>query len=291
MLAPQGRPRQSVRSLFVSDVHLGCRHAHPELFLEFLKNYRPERLYLVGDIIDWWKLKRSHAWQQIYNDILLHLYDLSRSGTRIVYTPGNHDAFLRAYSWSFPFVTIVDELVVRMADGRKFLVLHGDKFDRVECAASWVSAAAAVGYDTLLSANRLVSRWRRTPPCGQFAFSAAVKRGVKSVVRYISDFERRLADYARQCDCDGVICGHIHTPAETDLDGIAYLNTGDWVENCTAFVEYGSGVLELIRYSEPERAIEPLDAVFLPSEFARREALQSPFDPEMEPERAAVAAG
>ncbi len=251
--------RRRVRSLFVSDIHLGCRHAHVAEFLDFLDRYQPEQIFIVGDFIDWWKLRRSHAWQQVFNDILARLYAMSARGTQIYYTPGNHDAFLRLFSWNFPFVTIADEFIIRLADGRRFLVTHGDKFDRVECAAGWVSAIASVAYDGLLSLNRLVNAWRKIRAGNTYGFSNSVKRTVKHLVRYISDFERRLARHARQQGCDGVICGHIHAPTVADIFGIEYCNTGDWVENCTAFVEYDSGVLQLIRYFDETDWAEPAD--------------------------------
>jgi UDP-2,3-diacylglucosamine pyrophosphatase LpxH len=267
----QGRSRR-IRSLFVSDVHLGCRHAHTTEFLEFLHRQHPDRLYIVGDFVDWWKLRKSHAWQQVFNDILARLYELSERGTRIYYTPGNHDAFLRLYSWNFSFIHVADEFVIKLADGRRFLVTHGDKFDRVECAARWVSVLASFGYDALLSANRLWSWLRGQRRSGNVAFSAGVKRTVKQFVRYISDFEQRLADHARAQDCAGVICGHIHTPANADIFGIQYCNTGDWVENCTAFVEYDSGVLELIRYYDEDRTAEPLEGEVCPEAFVPSDA-------------------
>jgi UDP-2,3-diacylglucosamine pyrophosphatase LpxH len=270
MRARQGRSRR-VRSLFVSDVHLGCRHAHTQEFLDFVLRHRPDRLFIVGDFVDWWKLKRSHDWQQVFNDILARLYELSEQGTQIYYTPGNHDAFLRLFSWNFSFVKVQDEFVIRLANGRRFLVTHGDKFDRIESAARWVSVAASLGYDALLSANRLISWLRGRHRSGRYSFSGKVKRTVKQFVAYISDFERRLAGHARQLGCQGVICGHIHTPADADIFGIRYCNTGDWVENCTAFMEDDSGVLELIRYFE-DCSAEPLDAANRPEALAPSDA-------------------
>lgn len=252
--------RRQVRSLFVSDVHLGSSHAHAVEFLDFLQQYHPQRIYIVGDFIDWWKLRKSHAWQQVFNDILARLYELSEQGVRIYYTPGNHDAFLRLFQWNFSFVHVADEFVIRMVNGQRFLVTHGDKFDVVESSARWISMVASIGYDVLLSANSLVSWLRREQRGGQYSLSNTVKRRVKQFVRYISNFEQRLAEHARQQGCTGVICGHIHTPTIAEIFGIQYCNTGDWVENCTAFVEYDSGVLELIRYFDEDRRSEPSDA-------------------------------
>jgi UDP-2,3-diacylglucosamine pyrophosphatase LpxH len=263
MRTSPGRVRD-VRSLFVSDLHLGCRHAHAAEFLDFLSLWRPERLFLVGDVIDGWKLRRSLAWQQIYNDILARLFELADRGTEIIYTPGNHDAFLRQFAWNFPFIRMVDEEVIELEDGRTFLVTHGDRFDVVECTAGWVSVAASVGYDALLSANRWCSWYRRQPRAGTYAFSGRVKRHVKQLVRYISDFEHRLAAHARERGCDGVICGHIHTPLVSEIEGVTYVNTGDWVENCTAVVETMTGELELVHYFEQSPVAEPCAALAVP---------------------------
>lgn len=268
MQTAHGRRRRRIRTLFVSDVHLGCKHAHAEQFLEFLQQHSPEQIFLVGDIIDGWKLRRSLAWHPVFNEILAHLYELAESGTAIYYTPGNHDAFLRGLPWNFSFIRVQDEFVFEAMDGRRFLVTHGDKFDRVECAAGWVSRIAAVGYDVLLSANRCVSHWRQLRPGSEYSLGAVIKRRVKQFVRYISDFERRLVDHARRQGCDGVICGHIHTPAQTEIDGIAYCNTGDWVENCTALVEYETGELALLRHFDDAPPIEPLEVDFPHEEFA-----------------------
>ncbi|MBA4032178.1 MAG: UDP-2,3-diacylglucosamine diphosphatase [Planctomyces sp.] len=241
---------RAIRTVFISDTHLGCRHAHAVELLDFLRSVEPESLYLVGDIIDGWKLKKSFAWKQVYNDILSRLHELAAAGTKIYLTPGNHDAFLRRFQWGFDFVTIRDEFVFEAADGTKYLVIHGDKFDVVEQSAQWVSGIASIGYDLLLSANWLFSRYFKAPASGSYSFSGRVKKSVKSAVRYISSFEQRLARYAVEQGCEGVICGHIHTPAHDRRHGIIYCNTGDWVENCTAFVEYASGQLELIHYFE-----------------------------------------
>ncbi|MBX3450090.1 MAG: UDP-2,3-diacylglucosamine diphosphatase [Planctomycetaceae bacterium] len=255
MAIDQGRRCRSVRALFVSDIHLGCRHARTREFLDFLNRYEPEQLYLIGDFIDGWKLRRKLDWRPEFNDILSRLYELHEHGTQIFYTPGNHDDFLRQFRWNFGFVSIEDEFVHQTADGQRFLVTHGDKFDRVEAAAKWVSVMASLGYDVLLSANRLFSRWRRTTPGSEYSLGSTIKRRVKAFVRYISDFESRLAGHARERNCEGVICGHIHTPARADLGGVVYCNTGDWVENCTAFVEDYAGELRLIRYFDDHRAV------------------------------------
>jgi UDP-2,3-diacylglucosamine pyrophosphatase LpxH len=256
MRPPHGRNGRRYRTVFISDVHLGCHHAHAAELLRFLNSCQPEKLYIVGDFIDGWKLRKSLKWKQIYNDVLARCHELARQGTRIYYTPGNHDAFMRTFAWNFDFMQVRDEFLFRALDGRRFLVTHGDLFDKVEQSARWVSAIASVGYGALLTANRLASRLMGTAERGTYSFSAGIKRTVKQFVRYISDFENALVRHARRIGCDGVICGHIHTPVMTQHDGIDYFNTGDWVENCTALVEYESGEFALLYYFEDLHFLE-----------------------------------
>uniref|UniRef100_A0A7C4QLS8 UDP-2,3-diacylglucosamine diphosphatase n=1 Tax=Schlesneria paludicola TaxID=360056 RepID=A0A7C4QLS8_9PLAN len=254
----QGRERIRVRTLFVSDLHLGFRHARVQEFLGFLEHFQPAHLYLVGDIIDGWKLRRSFRWEPLFNEVLSRLYELHEEGTCLFYAPGNHDEFLRRFRWDFGFVRVADEFVYEAGDGRRYLVTHGDRYDRVECGARWLSVVASIGYDSLLSVSRHVCRWRGGGLRGHYAFSAAVKQRVKQVVRYISDFEQRLMAAAATRRCDGVICGHVHTP-QLRWDGPqVYVNLGDWVENCTAFVEYETGECALLRCVEGEILVEQM---------------------------------
>ena len=270
-LNPVLSSRRRVRTVFVSDIHLGCRHAQAAAFLEFLESVEPRQLYLVGDFIDGWKLRRRWRWDPIYSRILLRLSEMAHGGTRLFFTPGNHDDFMREPILrevvSRGLVRIRDEFVHCLADGRRFLVLHGDRFDTVECGAKWLSVLATIAYDGLLTANSLVSRIgrvfsRRDRGGGgkPFALGAAVKRSVKRIVTYISRFEDRLVDHAVAQQCAGIICGHIHTPALVQRDKVMYCNTGDWVENCTALVEHESGRLELFAYRPqfPGSAWQPL---------------------------------
>lgn len=242
--------RRPIRSLFISDVHLGCKHSQAKELLEFLKQHQPKYLYIVGDFIDGWRLKRRWRWLTDYDALLHHLVALRQSGTRLFYTPGNHDSFLRGFLQSLcdvRLVSIRDQFIHRTADHRRFLVLHGDQFDGVEHHAQWLALLGCIVYDALLTLNRFINRLRgkATDP---YAFSASVKRRVKWLVRHFSRFESRLASAARNHRCDGIICGHIHVPRIADLDNLIYCNTGDWVENCSALVEFDDGRLELIRY-------------------------------------------
>lgn len=267
--APAGR----IRTLFVSDVHLGCRHSHAEAFYDFLRQHHPDAIYLVGDIIDGWKLKRNFQWTPLMNDILSRLHRMTLHGTRIFYTPGNHDAFLRKLPWNFRFVEVKDHFVFAAKDGRRFLVTHGDLYDRVECGARWLSQIASIGYDALLSANWLLGRAGGCTATGRYSFAGRVKRCVKQAVRYISDFERTLARQAQRFDCQGVICGHIHTPTMCEIDGVAYFNSGDWVENCSALAEYEDGRWGLISYySQPVVAGESSESRLLDADLAPAES-------------------
>jgi len=241
----QGQPRK-VRSLFVSDVHLGCRYAQAEAFLAFLETQEPECLYLVGDFIDGWRLRKSWHWQPVYTRILRRLFELAERGTLLRYAPGNHDNFLRHFLLDFGFMEIQNEFIHQAIDGRRFLVLHGDQFDNVEQRAQWLSVLGSVGYDTLTWTNGLVNRVRKA--CGQrpWQFSSYAKTIVKRAVTFVSNFEEQLTKHAIDNQCQGVICGHVHTPMRTSRGGIAYFNTGDWVENGTALAEYTDGSWELI---------------------------------------------
>ncbi|MEM6330076.1 MAG: UDP-2,3-diacylglucosamine diphosphatase [Planctomycetota bacterium] len=237
---------RAVRSLFVSDVHLGCRHSQAAEFLELLQRYEPRHLYVVGDFIDGWKLRRRWRWPPVYDRVLQRLMALRRGGTRLYYTPGNHDAFLRGFLANFGVVEIQDRFVHTAADGRRFLVTHGDQFDRIENGAQWLSVIASYGYDVMLTANRLANRLRGKKH-DPYAFCGAIKRRVKRLVSHVSEFEGLLIENAGKQHCDGIICGHIHAPRIVQVGGLAYCNTGDWVENCSALVEYGDGALELLR--------------------------------------------
>lgn len=237
---------EPVRSLFVSDVHLGSKHSQAKKFLELLHRYEPQHLYIVGDFIDGWKLKRRWRWQPAYDGILHRLMNLKRCGTQLYYTPGNHDEFLRKFLADYGVVAIEDEFVHQAGDGRRYLVTHGDKFDKVEQSMPWLSLVGAYAYDVLLSANYWLN-WARGKKHNRYAFCGMVKRRVKGVVRHVSDFEGQLMEAAAVERCFGIICGHIHSPRIMQLDNLAYINTGDWVENCTALVEYDDGSFELNR--------------------------------------------
>lgn len=235
----------TVGSIFISDVHLGCRFSQAESLLTFLNAHQPERLYLVGDIIDGWRLKKKWIWRPAFTQILSRLLALHDQGTRIYYTPGNHDEFLREFLRDFGCVEICDEIVHEAIDGRRLLVLHGDRFDGVERRAAWLSRLGATGYDLLCWVDYALNRARTAIGLGRLPLSATVKKKVKSAVTFVSDFEVEIAGYAQERSCHGVICGHIHTPAIRSLGEVDYYNTGDWVESQTALIEHLDGRFEM----------------------------------------------
>jgi len=235
-----------VRSIFISDLHLGSRFARADSLLAFLEGHQPDYLYLVGDIVDGWCLRRKWHWPETYNRLLDRLLELAREGTQIRLTPGNHDEFLRRFLLSHHLVMIEDEFIHEGPDQRRVVVLHGDRFDSVETQARWLSLVGNVGYEVLLRidhyANRLLQRLGRP----RRRISQAVKGKVKRIVQFVSQFEDRLREHAHLKGCQAVICGHIHMPEVSRRDGLLYVNLGDWVENGTALIEYHDGRLELL---------------------------------------------
>lgn len=245
---PEGR---RYRALFISDVHLGTKGCQAEMFLDFLKGHDAETIYLVGDIIDGWRLKQAWYWPQTHNDVVQKLLRKGRKGTRMVYVPGNHDEFLRGYYGThFGGIEVAETAIHEAADGRRYLVIHGDIFDMVVRHARWLALAGDWAYETALVVNTYVAFVRRKLGFGYWSLSAWAKLKVKNAVNFIGEFEATLSAEARKHDVGGVICGHIHHASMRDMNGIAYVNCGDWVESCTAIVEHHDGRLELIRWAE-----------------------------------------
>ena len=240
--------RRRVRSLFVSDLHLGSRFSQAEAFLTFLEAYQPEYLYLVGDFVDGWSLRRSWRWPAVNTRVVQHLRAWAWSGVTIRYAPGNHDEFLRDFVKDFIWFEVADEFIHESADGRRFVVMHGDQFDDVEAHATWLSKVGSVGYDLLLVVDRSLNYVRRRFGWRPWRLSAGVKARIKQVVAFLSDFEQRSLEHARRKDCQGIVCGHIHTPVISVRDGNVYCNTGDWVENCSALLEFDDGELRLVSF-------------------------------------------
>ncbi len=238
-----------VRTVFLSDTHLGCRYARAESLLEFLNSVEPDRLYLVGDIIDGWRLRKSWFWDDTYTSIVRRILELLDRGTQVYYTPGNHDEFLRQFVRDLGMVSLSDEFIHVTADGQRLLVIHGDQFDTVVRHARWLSLVGDVGYNFLLWVNGIFNACRRRLGFGYWSLSAYIKHKVKQATSAIARFEDAVVRHARDRQCDGVVCGHIHTPTIHERNGLMYYNTGDWVESCTALVEQFNGDLQLIRWS------------------------------------------
>jgi UDP-2,3-diacylglucosamine pyrophosphatase LpxH len=248
-----------VRTLFLSDTHLGTRGCQARELLDFLRTYDADNIYLVGDIIDGWRLRSGWYWPQEHNDVVQKLLRKVRKGARLVYVPGNHDEFLRDYLGSnFGGIEICDRVIHEAADGKRFLVIHGDEFDIVVRHARWLALLGDGAYMFALFLNTYLNAARRRLGFSYWSLSAWAKLKVKNAVSFISRFEEFLSAEARRHDVDGVICGHIHHAALRDMSGILYVNTGDWVESCTAVVEHYGGTLELVRWTEARR-VNPTD--------------------------------
>ncbi len=245
------------RTLFLSDVHLGSKAAQAELLVDFLRHHSAGTIYLVGDIVDGWRLRRSWHWPATHNDVVQKLLRQARKGTRVVYIPGNHDEFLRPFPGEhFGGIEVRLTDVFEAADGRRFLVMHGDEFDVVVRNARLIAYLGDWAYDAAIAVNVVFNRVRRSLGFPYWSLSSWAKLKVKNAVSFIGAFEEALAGEAQRRGCDGVICGHIHHAAIGERAGIAYINTGDWVESCTAIGERPDGTFELIRWTG-EAAAQP----------------------------------
>jgi UDP-2,3-diacylglucosamine pyrophosphatase LpxH len=237
---------KAYRTCWISDIHLGTRGSRAEALLEFLRETECETLYVVGDLIDIWALKRGLYWPQSHNDVIQKLLRKARKGTEVIYVTGNHDEFLEKFHGRYGGIALQKNAVHMGADGRRMLVMHGHELDTVVQNLGWLAHVGDVGYQVLLRCNGVVNFFRRMFGYGHWSLSAYVKAEVKNVVSFIGKFEDAVVRYARDFDVDAVVCGHIHTPAVREIHGIGYYNTGDWVESCTALVEDFDGTLTLL---------------------------------------------
>jgi UDP-2,3-diacylglucosamine pyrophosphatase LpxH len=240
-----------VRTVFISDVHLGTPGCQAEALLDFLRVVECERLYLVGDIIDGWQLRRRWFWPQAHNDVVQKILRKARKGTHVVYVPGNHDEFARRYlQHSFGGVEVVEDCIHVTADGRRLWVMHGDLYDGVVQCARWLALLGDHLYEFTLELNRHLNSLRARVGLPYWSLSRYLKLKVKRAVSFISDFEVAVAREARKRGVDGVVCGHIHHAELREIDGLTYANDGDWVESLTALVEHADGRLEILDWSE-----------------------------------------
>jgi UDP-2,3-diacylglucosamine pyrophosphatase LpxH len=258
--------RAYFRTIWISDIHLGTRGCKAEFLLDFLRHSESEQLYLVGDVIDGWRLKRSWYWAQNHNDVIQQVLRKARTGTRVFYIPGNHDEWLRDYvDLQVGGVELVRDRIHVTADGRRLLVLHGDDFDGVVRYARWLAHLGDWAYDLTLRLNHLFNLVRRRLGYPYWSLSAYLKFKVKNAVQFIGAFAEAIAEEARQRRVDGIVCGHIHHAEIRDLGGVLYCNDGDWVESCTALVEHFDGALEIIRWVEPHGLDAPVPATCEPA--------------------------
>jgi len=240
--------KRRYRTIWVSDTHLGTPGCQAGPLLEFLDRHECDFLYLVGDIIDFWRLKRAPHWAQLHSDVIRTVLSKARGGTLVTIVPGNHDEYLRRFcDLQLGNIMVTREAVHRTVDGRLLLVVHGDEFDSITRCHRWLAVTGDVGYDALLVLNRWFNHVRRRLRMPYWSLAAYVKDRVKRAVNYITAFESALAHEASRRNLQGVVCGHIHRAEMRHIDGILYCNTGDWVESCTALVERTDGALELLR--------------------------------------------
>lgn len=248
---------KSYRTIWISDVHLGTRGSNALMLIDFLREAECETLYLVGDLIDIWAMRRALYWPQEHNDVIQKLLRKGRKGTEVVYIIGNHDEYLRRFLGSYGKISLRKNAIHRTADGRRLLVMHGHELDTVVQNLGWLAHAGDIGYQFLLRCNGLVNFFRKMAGLGYWSLSAYVKAEVKNVVSFIGQFEEAVARYARDYQVDGVLCGHIHQAAIRQIDGIAYYNAGDWVESCTAIAEHYDGCLEMLHFLPGQSSNRP----------------------------------
>lgn len=264
MIAPRASSTTMFRSIFISDFHLGTKTCRAHDLLDFLKHHDAQFIYLVGDIVDGWQLKKSWFWSQDHNDVIQKLLRKARKGAITTYIPGNHDAFAREYlGHHFGGIVVADHALHQTADGRTLYVVHGDKFDGVVTHSKWLASLGSSAYEVAIQLNYVFNRIRRRLGYSYWSLSAWLKHKVKNAFTYIDTFEQTLAAEAKKYHADGVVCGHIHRASIRECDGVAYYNTGDWVESCTALVEHHDGRMELIHWIS-EEAATPARAAEMP---------------------------
>ena len=250
-----------VRTLFLSDIHLGAKGCQADKLLDFMRYYDADTIYLVGDIVDGWQLKHGWYWPQTHNDVVQKLLRKARKGARLFYVPGNHDEFLRDYYGThFGGIEVLKDAIHVAANGKRYLVIHGDLFDVVIRHARWLALLGNHAYDLAIWLNTQFNAVRRALGLTYWSLSQWAKFKVKNAVNFIGAFEEALATEAKRQRADGVICGHIHYATMHDRFGLHYINCGDWVESCTAVAEREDGTFEIIDWTQRQGAIVTLRA-------------------------------
>lgn len=256
------------RTIWISDLHLGSTQCQADVLLDFLKYNESETLYLVGDIIDFWSLSKKMYWPADHNTVIQKILRKARHGTQVIYIPGNHDENVREYdNYVFGDITVKKNDVHTTATGKKFLIVHGDEYDTIAQCHQWIAKIGNDGYDFLLWVNRIIRIVRkRLNIQSNFSLAAYVKFKVKNAVQFISDYEESIVNTLKDKNLDGVICGHIHHAEIKDMGGFLYINTGDFVESCSAIVEHNDGTIELIKWQITETEMTVNDALVINSQ-------------------------
>src|SRR5216110_319247 len=236
------------RSAWISDAHLGTRGCNAAALLDFLRENDFDTLYIVGDLIDIWSLRRGIYWPQQHNDVIQKILRKARKGTRVIYIPGNHDELVTSFFGAYGNIDIKENVIHETVCGERILIIHGHELDAVVQNVKWLAFAGDVGYQFLLSLNPIINFIRRRFGLGYWSLSAYAKRRVKDAVSFIGKFEAAVAHYADRYRVDAVLCGHIHSAAIRQFSDVTYYNCGDWVESCTALVEGADGILSLVNY-------------------------------------------
>ena len=250
-------PSLRIRSVFISDVHLGFKGCSAELLLDFLHHVDMDHLFLVGDIIDVWSMQKTMYWPQSHNNVLRTILGKAKRGTKVIFVPGNHDEVFRDFDGAvFGNLEIHREYIHTAADGRRMLVLHGDEFDSVVKFSPWLAKLGSNIYDVLLAANPCINWARRKFNLPHWSLSAYLKNKAKKAVQYIGSFEDAVAQAAAKRGVDTVVCGHIHRAEMRNINGVLYCNDGDWVESCSSLVEDMNGNLRLIDWPKLREQIE-----------------------------------
>jgi UDP-2,3-diacylglucosamine pyrophosphatase LpxH len=251
------------RAGWISDAHLGTRGCNATALLDFLRANDFDTLYIVGDLIDIWSLRRGIYWPQQHNDVIQKILRKTRKGTHVIYIPGNHDELVTDFCGTYGNIEIKPRAIHVTASGERILIIHGHELDAVVQNVKWLAFAGDLGYQFLLSLNPLINFVRRRFGLGYWSLSAYAKRRVKDAVSFIGKFEAAVAHYAERYDVDAVLCGHIHSAAIREFGNVTYYNCGDWVESCTALVEGDDGIVARVHYhpSAAARAIENRSAV------------------------------
>ncbi len=262
-MGPASGAAMRVRSVFISDVHLGSRDCRAEALLDFLRSVRCEQLYLVGDIVDLWCLRRGFFWPAAHTEVLREILRKASTGTRVVYVPGNHDADLRELVGAeVRGIQIVRDCIHVTADDRRLLVTHGDDFDGVVACQAWLARLGSTVYDHVIVLNRRFNALRRWFGLPYWSLAGFLKSCSGEALRYIENFEHAAAYAARRHGLDGIVCGHIHRHGIATINGVVYANDGDWVESCTALIEDRNGQLAIWHWPH---ALETQPAVARPA--------------------------